>query len=191
MPSDADSSQGYAALFKSAAQQEAHAVRLGCEGRHNNCHREPRLVVQDPKHRAAGRNRIAVLRTMDTGDQVIVKIDARKIWNHTGVIVKAGETYGFTATGRWVDWFIPHNPNGDPSASWYMRFVQRWRRVKDANWFALIGAVNNDKATAFVIGDGGVHKMTGSGELTCFANDIIWLYWNNHGQIELLVSRIR
>src|SRR5205823_5694186 len=118
-------------------------------------------------------------------DQVTVNVNARRIWNHTGITVRAGEAYKFRATGHWIAWFISHGPDGDPSQSWYMQSVQRWGRVKDANWFALIGAVNTDIATVFVIGANCIYEMTNSGERTWFANDIRCLYWNNCGQIEL------
>lgn len=84
--------------------------------------------------------------------------------------------------------FIPHGANGDPSNNFYMRLFERWRRVKDQNWFVLVGAVEEEIATAFVIGNGGRFRMTSSGELTCFANDVRGFYWNNCGSVVLTVT---
>jgi hypothetical protein len=116
-------------------------------------------------------------------------IVARKIWNSTGIRVEKGREYDFTAHGRWVDMILRHGANGDPS-NVYMRLFERWRRVENQNWFALIGAVNQDIATAFLIGEGGRLRMTASGELTCFANDVRGFYWNNWGSVVLQVTPV-
>jgi len=128
---------------------------------------------------------------MEVGESTNVSIYAHKNWNLTGVVLSAGETYEFHAEGRWVDWFIPHGPEGDPSASFYMRWFERWRRIKTANWFALVGALNSDVKTAFVIGRGGIRNVIASGELTCFANDVPCFYWNNRGEVQLTVRRLQ
>jgi hypothetical protein len=54
---------------------------------------------------------------------------------------------------------------------------------------ALIGCVDGDLATAFVIGSG-IDAWTPprAGTLLCFANDVPGFYWNNSGHITLTVS---
>ncbi len=127
---------------------------------------------------------------MNVGETARTTVKASEHWNHTGIVLTAGEKYEFAASGRWVDWYIPHGPEGDPSDSFYMRLLEPRRRVKAENWFALIGAVNADVGTAFVIGVGGVHQLQTSGELTCFANDVEGFYWNNYGEVQLNVTRM-
>ena len=51
-------------------------------------------------------------------------IKARSRWNRTGVVLALGERYLFTATGRWVDFFIAHGPAGNPSQLMYMRWFE-------------------------------------------------------------------
>jgi hypothetical protein len=114
---------------------------------------------------------------------------AKPHWNATGIQLGAGERYSMSAAGRWIDWFTPHGPEGDPSDSFYMRAFERLRRMKDENWFELIGALNSDITTAFPIGKGCLYEAQASGELTCFANDVEEFYFNNYGQVTLTVTR--
>ena len=95
----------------------------------------------------------------------------------------------FTAQGRWVDFFLCHGPEGDPSPLAYMRHFEKRRRIPEADWFALIGAVDCDVSSAFVIGKEKEMMMPVTGELTCFANDVASMYWNNWGHVELTVKR--
>jgi hypothetical protein len=114
-------------------------------------------------------------------------IEARRIWNRTGIQLESGKTYTFHARGAWIDWYIRHGPEGDPSANFYMRLFERFRRRKNEKWFALIGAVDQNIATAFLIGAGATIQMKYSGELTCFANDVRGFYWNNCGSVVVQV----
>jgi hypothetical protein len=117
-------------------------------------------------------------------------VKARKLWNKTGIRVTAGVTYCFKAEGCWVDFYILHGPAGDPSPNFYMRWFEHLRRMNDQNWFTLIGAIDEEMATAFPIGKGGQFVMTRSGELTCFANDVKGFYWNNWGHVTLTVHPV-
>ena len=118
-------------------------------------------------------------------------VRARVQWNRTGIVLTAGETYQFAATGCWVDFFIPYGPAGGPSKFAYLRRFERRRRVPEANWFTLIGGVDAQKDTAFVIGSRCSHSPRVDGELTCFANDVPGFYWNNFGAIQLAVKRVK
>ncbi len=127
---------------------------------------------------------------MNIGDTQTAAVLAKPHWNATGIQLSAGERYSMSAAGRWVDWYIPHGPEGDPSDSLYMKAFEPLRRVKDANWFELIGALDSDIATAFPIGKGRDYAAQKNGELTCFANDVEGFYFNNYGQVTLTVVRI-
>jgi hypothetical protein len=126
---------------------------------------------------------------MKIGEAASAVVRARPLWNNTGIQLTAGEKYSLSAKGEWVDWFIRHGPDGDPSASFYMKLFEPFRRKKDANWFELIGALSSDIATAFPIGGACDYAATVSGELTCFANDVEAFYWNNYGEVVLTVTR--
>ena len=126
---------------------------------------------------------------MNIGETHSAPVKARPLWNGTGIQLIAGEQYTIAAAGRWVDWFIPHGPEGDPSDSFYLRAFESRRRMKNENWFALIGALNSDIGTAFPIGVGCTYAAPASGELTCFANDVEGFYWNNYGEVLVTVTR--
>jgi hypothetical protein len=117
------------------------------------------------------------------------KIRARLPWNKTGIRLVSGERYSLTATGKWVDFFICHGPAGDPSTFQYLRRFEASRRMPAENWFALIGALDCDQRTAFLIGEANEITMARSGELTCYANDLPSMYWNNWGHVNLQVKR--
>ena len=57
-----------------------------------------------------------------------------------------------------------------------------------AKWFALIGALDEDEATQFVIGTKIVFTSPRAGELTCFANDWRSKYDNNKGTVTIAVT---
>ena len=122
-------------------------------------------------------------------------IEARTKWNHTGYRLQAGVAYDFTATGEWIDLDIPYTPDGGPSSSGkpiqrlVLRLTESFRRRKKDNWFALIGAVGEDESTTFLIGSSLKNFVPiQDGELTCYANDVGWAYFNNKGSVTLTVK---
>jgi hypothetical protein len=127
---------------------------------------------------------------MNIGETKTAVVLAKPHWNLTGIELVAAERYAMTAAGRWVDWFIPHGPEGDPSDRFYMKMFEHLRRMKNENWFELIGALNSDIGTAFPIGSGCNYTAKVGGELTCFANDVEGFYFNNYGQVMLTVTRM-
>jgi hypothetical protein len=115
-------------------------------------------------------------------------IESRAIWVPTGLRVVAGRNYRLSAAGRWKDAGIDTDAAGYPSANLPQRWTERWRRQPDAPWFALVGAIDRRRETQFVIGSGCAWRATASGELTCFANDLRWFYFNNSGRVVLRVE---
>jgi hypothetical protein len=122
------------------------------------------------------------------GEHATATIKAREKWNLTGILLEAGATYEFSATSTWKDWYRTAGPSGYDSAA--QTLFEKMRRYKDADWFALIGALDRDDSTAFVIGDGCVYSPTRDGQLCCYANDVYAMYWNNSGSVDLTVTRI-
>jgi len=117
------------------------------------------------------------------------KVDSRRWWNPSGVVVRRGEVYEIKVPpGQvWCDASIEHTPEGkeiDKLNGW------KWlRRVKDQPWFALIGSVSK-KHTFPVLN--GIDKWTApaDGELFFYANDVWFMYWNNKGAIDVNVQRL-
>lgn len=129
--------------------------------------------------------------TLAVGEVMTRPILAREAWNDTGILLVAGQEYRLTATGRWVDWYIPCDADGFASpnpAFWPFEWL---RRAPAERWFALVGALERDPRTMFLIGAQRTVIAPASGELTCFANDVWLAYWNNRGALQLTVERVR
>jgi hypothetical protein len=118
-----------------------------------------------------------------------VAIDSRAHWVDTGVLIVAGATYELRATGTWRDASIDTDASGYASANIFQRLTERLRRMPDAPWFALIGAIDRREDTQFVIGTASRFRATASGQLTCFANDLRGFYFNNSGNVILTVEQ--
>jgi hypothetical protein len=127
----------------------------------------------------------------EVGDAPIVAtVHAKPHWNDTGLEVRKGVVYRFSAQGVWYDAGHPVGAEGYPSLSFIMRWAEGWRRVPDAPWFALICSVDRDKRhlePVMIMPD---HALAADGQLTCFANDVPFMYWNNSGSIEMTVQRV-
>ncbi|MBV6627505.1 MAG: hypothetical protein KI793_32055 [Rivularia sp. (in: Bacteria)] len=130
---------------------------------------------------------------MNIGESVSAVVLAKEKWNNTGISLIANQEYHLTASAneKWVDWFISCNANGFPSSNPILKYTEGFRRVPEQNWFALIGAIDFDSGNLFKIGTDKILQATQSGILTCFANDIPFMYWNNKGSIQLVVTRIK
>lgn len=126
---------------------------------------------------------------MNLGEQVTVEIAANRRWVDTGVELQVGDSYVMSAAGQWWDAGIQTNPAGYESPNGVLRFAERWRRLRDARWFALVGSISRRSDVLFLIGSGCVYSPTRAGQLTCFANDVWVAYLNNSGAIELSIRR--
>lgn len=115
-------------------------------------------------------------------------VAARPRWNRTGLRVEQGSSYRLAADGVWSDRQIRCGPEGYRSPSWLFRLVERCRRHPSALWFALIGTVEGDRATRFVIGSGTDWTASATGELHCYANDLSFMRFNNSGAVTLTLS---
>jgi hypothetical protein len=105
-------------------------------------------------------------------------------------MLRGGHEFRFNATGHWTDLRYRCEADGYPSMSWLFRRLEWARRVPDAQWFALIGAMDFDRADRFVIGKQASYQPVSDGELLCFANDLWATYFNNHGAVELQVTEV-
>lgn len=128
---------------------------------------------------------------LEPGQGISVQIDARKKWNATGIELCKGCLYQFEVSGEWCDAKIKCGPSGYESPNVILRWTERMRRVPNANWFSLIGALDSKPLSQFVIGKSANLAMAESGLLTCFANDLDFMYWNNHGSVVLEIRRMK
>jgi hypothetical protein len=118
-------------------------------------------------------------------------IRAARPWNDTGIVLEAGAAYALAAEGDWTDFFIRSGPEGNPAPTWTQRLLLSRLRMPGERYFALIGAIDRDPATQFLIGRGLARWIASrSGQLTCFANDVPGFYWNNRGAVKLTVTRL-
>jgi hypothetical protein len=110
---------------------------------------------------------------LDPGDTKTVEVFARELWNETGLYLRAGDVYQFTASGEWQDGDIASGPAGVTGLRQYNPLVERFRlaatligklerpfqvltrneetafiatrREEDLPWMSLVGTIANDK----------------------------------------------
>jgi len=115
------------------------------------------------------------------------KIDAYRRWNSTKIILSSDKSYKLTARGLWIDFYIPSGPNGYGTPL----FIKSQLRFPQANLFTLIGSIEANEKALFSIGSELIGFTPAStGELTCFANDVWYMYWNNWLSVTLTVVEI-
>lgn len=125
------------------------------------------------------------------GEETAATACSRYRWSHTFIAVNAGEVYEITAKAgsTWKDSLTRVSAAGYESAR--LAPFRRFRRRPDAPWFELIGAVGKSKKTTFRIGLGTTVTVDTSGEILLYANDVAFMYWNNSGNVDVVVRRVR
>lgn len=126
---------------------------------------------------------------LQVGESARATIQAREKWNDTGITLEAGGEYRLTAAGRWWDASIECGPDGYDSPNLILRASEWLRRAPRERWFMLIGSIGRDGGTLFRIGTGRTCRPVATGRLFCFANDVALMYGNNHGSVDLTVTR--
>ncbi|OIQ27176.1 MAG: hypothetical protein BM562_15165 [Alphaproteobacteria bacterium MedPE-SWcel] len=159
------------------------------------------------------------------GESCQTKASARPRWNSTGIYIEQGGTYRVIANGEWLDASVPATADGARAGAHLgkiayglaavpealrglLRSVKRLakadvpftRRVGDAPWFVLIGAIANGQG-ASEFGEGveehEMHRLgkdvaftaDRSGYLYLFANDAWHMYGNNAGSLSIRLER--
>jgi hypothetical protein len=118
-----------------------------------------------------------------------IPIMAGEYWNDTKIDMDTGERYMLTASGRWLDFFIPSSPDGYSSPLSSIKSLNRLLRHPTGKLFSLIGCLDRRVEQQFIIGRGVTFDSEVSGRLYCFANDVPGFYWNNWGHIALTIKR--
>lgn len=137
------------------------------------------------------RGQSRVVHHLEVDESAKVRIAAESRWNPTGIQMVPGEEYAVATQGQWCDATTRHSPDGERSESFYMRLWEPFRRGKDADWFTLMCGINSDESTTFKIDVRKPIAPLALGELTCFANDVAFFYFNNTGEIGMTVTRTR
>jgi hypothetical protein len=133
---------------------------------------------------------------MQIGESSEAKIESTLLWNNTQITLVAGQEYKFHATDEWIDGNIPpfiyHCDADGYKSPWYnivLKLAEGLRRIPQEPWFSLIGSIDKDKHSFFLIGKDKIFTAPKTGRLYCFANDVIGFYGNNQGSIQLTVTR--
>jgi len=123
---------------------------------------------------------------------------AESKYNWSGVMLRQRASYRFSVPegDTWEDANITCGPEGWTSEQlpWFKEFIveafEKRRRLKDANWFALVGALGDEDDELFLIGDG-KRPCTPprDAELYLFANDMPTKYGNNKGSLKVTITR--
>jgi len=120
-------------------------------------------------------------------------VEAKAIWNGTGLLIRPGEQYLVTASKDvWVDRTIRSTAAGQPGVG-IQKLLRPLLRCRAGQWFELIAAVGRDHSQLFAVGMIGRVTLDGGeeGELLFFANDVIFAYYNNSGSVKVEVQRER
>lgn len=135
---------------------------------------------------------------LPVGQQHQCEVLAKLRYNWTGVRLNEGATYTFTIAENdtWKDANINCGPDGweTDELPWYkegvVHIAERFRRLPDANWFALIGALDDEDDELFLIGKGEKsYKAPRDADLYLFANDMKSKYGNNDGSLMVTITR--
>jgi hypothetical protein len=132
------------------------------------------------------------------GQSASFPVRAADRYNWSGVRLQKGARYRVEVQGdqRWTDGGITCDADGWTSDVLplfrrdLVRHFERERRVADANWFALIAAVDDEETNLVKVGRRGELTAPRDGNLYAFANDLKTRYGNNEGQVIATVERV-
>lgn len=153
---------------------------------------------------------------LQVGESKVVPVDSRQLFDFSGLMVEAGESYLFDpdSTDHWYDGDFKCDASGWPddlsrNDNWWKKITSRikegflesrtlglLRRVRSANWFEVCACPGFDDDRAIPIGNGQYRQTAWtcehSGPLTFFANDceIPNKYDNNRGSLRVTVKRV-
>jgi len=132
------------------------------------------------------------------GESHQCEVLARHKYNWSGVRLLKGASYTCTVVDgdTWKDGGMECGPGGWQSDElpWYKEgivdFAERFRRVEEANWFALVGALGDEDDNLIVIGDANEpFVVKKDADFYMFANDMPSKYENNDGSLIVTVTR--
>ena len=143
---------------------------------------------------------LRTLSTLKPGESREIPVRAHQYYNRSGLLLERGATYVFKVrpNQKWKDGGVECGAGGwdrdDVSLGWIKELgigaAEPLRRMPDANWFALIGAVGDSDEELFTIGAMQTRYVLNKSDEFCpFANDLKRMYSNNDGRILVTVTR--
>jgi hypothetical protein len=158
---------------------------------HNERIKQPgTALVREDNQGVMHENALPGLISVGQTDYVCVYSNA--MWNDSGINVNVGQTYNIVVPAKeeWVGFGVRCGPNGYASTR-TMRFLERFRRVSNRNWFQLIATVNRSRERPVVIASGlTTFTPITSGRLYFFSNGLPGIFWKSRGAIAIRVTRL-
>jgi hypothetical protein len=157
--------------------------------------RDPRrtILAGDRLHQSAQSQLLSV------NQSHTITVLSKLKYNWAGIQLEKGNVYQFSCKpgDTWLDGDIECGAQGwdTEQLPGFKEFVverfEQHRRVPDANWFELIGALGDEDDNLFRISDDSDHYTAQmDAELYLFANDLQNKYSNNEGALEVTIKRI-
>lgn len=133
------------------------------------------------------------MKSLTIGAVHSIPIDPKLPCIRTGLRVQHEAWYTTTieVIEAWKDWFVP----ASPSTGWLGIYrvleplIRRGARTTHYPMYSLVGGIDNDDATLFMLATSVPWQPSRDGELTCFANDYVSGYCNNRGRLNLSITR--
>jgi hypothetical protein len=160
--------------------------------------KDPQRDARRPTRQGDLYHPTAVAKGLRVGESATFPVRAADKYNWAGVRLEKGAAYRFDVPGgqKWQDGGISCGAEGWTSASlpWYKEAVVKHfeddRRLPAANWFELVGALDDEETELFRIGSGRDFTAPREADLYAFANDLKSRYGNNSGKLTVTVTRV-
>ncbi len=141
----------------------------------------------------------AVGKQLAIGEAATFPVRAADRYNWSGLRLEKGATYRFDVPDnqKWQDATISCGADGWTSEQlpWYkegvIKHFENERRLPVANWFELVGALDDEETDLFRIGAGCEFTAPREADLFTFANDLKTHYGNNSGALRVVAKRLR
>lgn len=152
-----------------------------------------------PAHGADLYHPTAVGKRLGVDESATFPVRAADKYNWAGLRLQGGATYRFDVPDKqkWQDATISCGADGWTSKQlpWYkdgvIKHLEDERRLPAANWFELVGALDDEETDLFRIGTGCEFTAPREADLFTFANDLKSRYGNNTGELRVVVKRLR
>lgn len=154
---------------------------------------ENKLFIPDSKP-SADRNKRLIIGSDNARS---FDIYASRWMNYSGIYLEKG-TYEFKYSNLkdWRDASKKSGVNGWFDQKSWINWTHWVSRFPSAHLYSVIGGIHNQRKSQFDMGEllenGKSYSVAqgNEGELYAFANDIYFMYFNNHGQVTITVERI-
>lgn len=173
-----------------------------------------RLARIDYTRDCAAVDNLASLQRMQTGECVIMRVNAKSRWNASGLMLERGAAYHIseldTPENCWQDASIVAKGEGWKNGGdvylacdsdkkvqlkkkWTIGALEWLRRYPEADWFTLIGMTGKagccTSEKEFIIGRETDFIPEQNAEFCAYANDLNFMYWNNSGELTIKIER--